>query len=237
MKLSIVIPCYNEEHNISTLLERISNLQKYSEIEFVLVDNGSTDNTGILLEQAAIKYSNIRKVKVLKNKGYGYGIKCGIKECSGDFIGWTHADSQVNPEDVLIAYNYIEKEDFSNIFFKGIRNNLKRSVTERFFTFMMQRIVSNILKMKMIDINGQPNVYPRKMKDLIMNAPDDVMIEIYCYYIALQLGLKETRKIVKFGKRLSGKSHLAPNLISRIKTSFSVIKYSKALKDRDALYV
>ena len=230
MKLSIVIPCYNEEGNIGILRGRIAELQEFHDIEFVLVDNGSSDGTSAMIDEAAAKYENIRKAVVVKNKGYGYGIKHGISECSGDYIGWTHADAQVDPRDVLKAYECIRENSSQKIFYKGNRETAQRSLSERFLTFMMGKIVSHILGVRMLDINGQPNVYPNEMRDTILNAPDDVMIEIYCYYMALKQGLKEERGTVMFGKRNAGMSKLAPSLRARLKTGIATIKYSMRLK-------
>ena len=228
--MSIVIPCYNEEGNIQHLVEKISAMQKYEDVEFILVDNGSSDNTGSLLERASEEHPNIRKAAVIKNIGYGNGIKCGIKEAQGDFVGWTHADAQVDPEDVLVAYRQIEENGSQDKFFKGIRDKSGRSLLDRLFTRFMGIFVSNILGTKMFDINGQPNVYPGHMREAILQAPDDVMIEVYSYYIALRTGLEEKRYPVTFGKRLSGKSRLAPNLVAKLRTSLATIQYALALR-------
>ena len=90
MKYSIVIPCYNEEDNLPNLIKSISEFAKGKELEFVLVENGSKDNSFALMKNLTHDKDFIKIVKVEVNQGYGYGLHQGIKSASGDFIGWIH---------------------------------------------------------------------------------------------------------------------------------------------------
>lgn len=92
MKMSIVIPCYNEEENIPIILDKFDNILTNEDIEIILVNNGSTDNSDEVLKRLLPKYLFARTVLVPINKGYGYGIFQGLKEAKGDFLGWMHAD-------------------------------------------------------------------------------------------------------------------------------------------------
>ena len=101
MKFSIIVPCYNEEKNIPLILEKFNNVIKNEEIEVILVNNGSTDNSAKIFENLLPKFSFARTVLVPVNQGYGYGILQGLKE---DFLGWTDADMQTDPKDVKKSY-------------------------------------------------------------------------------------------------------------------------------------
>ena len=92
MKLSIVVPCYNEKENLPLLLERFNEVIKGRDMEVILVDNGSSDGSAHVLKELLPRYSFARTVAVSVNQGYGYGILQGLKECRGEDIGWTHAD-------------------------------------------------------------------------------------------------------------------------------------------------
>ena len=72
MKLSIIIPCYNESKNIPLILSRFDEVIKRQDIEAVLVNNGSTDNSKEVLDELLPKYPFARTVNVPENKGYGY---------------------------------------------------------------------------------------------------------------------------------------------------------------------
>ena len=231
VKLSIVIPCYNEQDSLPEVIEKIGKLQSYEDIEFVLVENGSTDKSKEIISQAISTYSNIRMVTVLNNKGYGYGIKMGVITCQGQFVGWTHADLQVDPTDILTAYHELKENNFAqDTFLKGIREKCNRTMTERILTWLMGKWLSRTLGVKMYDINGQPNIYPSVLKKMIIKAPNDVMIEAYSYYMALKLGLTEKRFKVKLEKRKFGNSRLLPGFKARIRTIKRTIMYTRKLR-------
>ena len=110
MKLSIVVPCYNEEQNIPLILERFNSVINRDDIEVILVNNGSKDNSQNVIDELLPKYKFARTTLVEINQGYGYGILQGLKVTNGEYIGWTHADMQTDPKDVIKALDIIEKE-------------------------------------------------------------------------------------------------------------------------------
>lgn len=136
MKLSIVIPCYNEEKNIPLVLEKLNSVIKRTDVEVILVDNGSTDNSDLVFATLLPKYPFAKKVKVEKNQGYGFGILSGLREAKGEYIGWTHADMQTDPYDSIKALELIEAKGSSkSIFVKGNRKG--RPLFDNFFTIGM----------------------------------------------------------------------------------------------------
>ena len=71
ISLSVVLPCFNEAKSIPGILDRFSEVIDRNDIEVILVDNGSTDNTQEVLEKLLPAYTFARSVSVSKNKGYG----------------------------------------------------------------------------------------------------------------------------------------------------------------------
>lgn len=92
MRLSVIVPCYDEEKSIPLILEKFNGAIEGRDMEVVLVNNGSTDHSAEVLNELLPKYPFARSVLVPVNKGYGYGILQGLKEAKGEFLGWTHAD-------------------------------------------------------------------------------------------------------------------------------------------------
>ena len=136
MKLSIVVPCYNEEKNIPLILDRFKNVICDNDVEVILVNNGSTDNSKDIFEELVPQFDFAKVVTVEVNQGYGFGIVSGLKEANGEFIGYTHADMQTDPADVLKALEIIEKQDDSkNCYIKGDRKG--RPLFDQFFTIGM----------------------------------------------------------------------------------------------------
>ena len=137
MKLSVVVPCYNEAKNIPLILSGFEKVIKRDDIEVVLVNNGSTDDSARVFENLLPDYAFARLVNVVENKGYGFGILAGLEQSGGTYIGWTHADMQTDPADVIKALTIIENGNESeNIYVKGDRKG--RPFFDQFFTSGMR---------------------------------------------------------------------------------------------------
>ena len=164
--LSIIVPCYNEEKNIPLILVKFNEIIDRDDIEVLLVNNGSTDNSKNIMNQLVPNFSFARVVTVENNQGYGFGITSGLKEAKGEFIGYTHADMQTDPADVLKALDIIEKqENPKNCYVKGDRKG--RAIFDQFFTMGMSAFETIYLGKKLWDINAQPNIFHRSFFEKI----------------------------------------------------------------------
>lgn len=227
MKLSIVVPCYNEEQNIPLILKRFGEVIERDDIEVILVDNGSTDGSAQALTRLLPAYSFARTVKVEVNQGYGYGILQGLKECKGEYIGWTHADMQTDPGDILKALSIIEEER-GLVFVKGNRRN--RPFFDVFFTVGMSLFETCYLHKKLYDINAQPNVFPKVFFDGWENPPHDFSLDLYALYMARKKNLKVVRFPVLFPERIYGESKWNTGLKAKWKFIKRTIEFSVNLK-------
>ena len=75
---SLIIPCYNESKNIPLLFDEISNCQKKINFEVIIVNNGSTDKSKIVIDENKYKLNNLNIININNNIGFGNGIKRGI---------------------------------------------------------------------------------------------------------------------------------------------------------------
>lgn len=226
MKLSIVVPCYNEEENIPLILERFGDVIREG-VEVVLVDNGSTDGSAEVLSKLLPRYPFARTVKVPENRGYGYGILQGLKECHGEYIGWTHADMQTDPADVIKALDLIEKEK-GLVFVKGNRKG--RPLFDVFFTLGMSVFETCYLREKLYDINAQPNIFPQVFYQGWENPPHDFSLDLYALYMARKKGLKVVRFAVAFPRRVHGTSKWNTGLAAKWKFIKRTVDFSVKLK-------
>lgn len=98
IRLSVIVPAYNEENTILEVLRRV-NAQTVDGVEFevVVVDDGSSDDTGALLEANPNAYS--RLVRLPSNQGKGAAVKAGLAVASGDFVLFQDADLEYDPAD------------------------------------------------------------------------------------------------------------------------------------------
>ncbi len=229
IKLSVVIPCYNEAENIPLILERFDQVINRKDVEVVLVDNGSTDNSSEVLGRLLPQYSFSRSVFVEVNQGYGYGILQGLKACNGEFLGWTHADMQTDPKDVIKALNIIEENGSSeDLFVKGDRKG--RPLFDNFFTVGMSIFESIYLGERLYEINAQPNIFSRKFYNRWKNPPHDFALDLYVLYMAKVYKQKIYRFDVIFPERVYGVSKWNDGILSKWRFIKRTINFSVNLK-------
>ena len=229
MKFSLVIPCFNEEGTIKLILERTKYIFEMNNIELILVNNGSSDNTKYIIENLKKNYPHVKFINLDKNLGYGGGILEGLKHCDGEIIGWTHADLQTDPLDCIDAFNKFKNvSDKNKLFIKGNRKN--RKLYDQFFTFGMSLFESILLGKFIYDINAQPTIFPRKYYKSWINPPTDFSLDLYSYYLAKKNNFKIKRISVNFDKRISGESKWNTSFISKIRFIYRTIKFSFKLK-------
>ena len=114
MKLSIVVPCYNEEKNVSLFYEEFTKVFKKfkGEYEFVFVNDGSRDNTFSELKKLCdSKSGNIKAINFSRNFGKEAAMYAGLCEASGEYVSIVDADLQQRPEVLLDMYNTLIKDD------------------------------------------------------------------------------------------------------------------------------
>jgi len=217
-KLSIVIPCYNEDKNINPLFEKIKNLLENNNfIEIVIVDNGSTDQTyENVISSDLYNKNKINFLKIDKNLGYGHGIMSGVNISKGQCIGWCHADLQTEPIDVLNAYKKNEEKLMNEKYIiKGLRKN--RNFFDAIFTFGMSLFASLVFQKKINDINAQPKLFNRSFLSYLKDYPRDFSLDLYLLVIAKANKYKIINHEVIMKKRLFGEAKGGGNLKGKIK--------------------
>lgn len=231
--LSLVIPCFDEADNLPLLIKRIdSSFADEREVEVILVDNGSTDESPAILSRLA-GHPIIRSVRVPVNKGYGYGILAGLRAARGGFLGWTHADMQTDPADALLALALIRDSATDRLYVKGRRYG--RPLADLVFTVGMSVFESALLRAPLWDINAQPNFLPRAFFEEVADlAPPDFSLDLYFYHAAVQRGLEVRRFPVQFGPRAHGSSHWNVDFAAKARFIRNTVKFSLELRKRSA---
>tara|TARA_Y100000768_G_scaffold341219_1_gene285557 strand:- start:2179 stop:2883 length:705 start_codon:yes stop_codon:yes gene_type:complete len=229
--IGCIISCYNEEHNIIKLVTNIVELNLDKKINFVLVNNASTDETKKIFKELENKYKDIKFVTNNIDKGWGYGIKFGLKFINTDIVGWTHSDLQYEMKDLSKVLDIINNENLDrnkNFLIKG--NRVKRKFFDKFVSFMMQLLCSLILKKNLKEINAQP-VFINSEQLKKFNLPDGLEMDLYVYYKCIKNNSKIIRMEVIQHERNYGTSSWNSNFLSKIQLAFKFLKHAIDIKN------
>jgi len=118
MKLSVVIPAYNEEESIPETLKSLYNtLQKYGiEHEICVTNDNSKDNTEAVLQALQKEIPTLVYFTNKGPNGFGYAVRYGLERYTGDCVAVMMADMSDDPEDLVKYYNAMLEKDVDAVF-------------------------------------------------------------------------------------------------------------------------
>ena len=152
-ELSIIFPLYNEEKRLKRTFLEILNfkkkINKNKKIEIIFVNDGSSDNSQLLIESFIEKTKTqnffIKIFKLKKNMGKGYAIKHGVKKTSKKWILTTDIDLSVSLNQILEWEKYYPLHSKNIIF--GSRNLSQSKVEKNFFRFVLGNFFTFFVKL------------------------------------------------------------------------------------------
>jgi len=150
IRLSIIIPVYNEIKTIEKLINKILKLNIKKQV--IVVDDGSSDGTQLILKKFKKKIDKL--IVHNKNRGKGAAIKSAQKFVKGKYVGIQDADLEYNPKDLEKIVSEMEKKNFDIIYGSRVLNKSMFKNTQN-FTHVI-RIWGNIFLTKVSNfLNGQ----------------------------------------------------------------------------------
>jgi len=173
VKLSIVIPCYNEERTLRSVVERVravdlSNVEGQDvEREILIVDDCSSDSSRKIMDELAAEYG-CRVFGQPHNMGKGAALRRGFQEAGGDFVIVQDADHEYDPEDypTLLAPLVAGRADVVY----GSRYTARNPQVHRFFHYLVNKfltLMSNVFSN--IHLTDMETCYKLFRRDLIQN--------------------------------------------------------------------
>lgn len=232
MKLSIIVPCYNEADNLPRLLTAFQQtIGGRTDYELVLVNNGSRDRSAEVFRELLPRFPFARVTNVEVNQGYGFGILSGLRSAKGEYLAWTHADLQTDPADVVLGYDLLRKQACpERAFVRGVRRG--RPLVDRVFTAGMSVVASAALGRRLYDINAQPKIFHRALLPHLDRAPWDFSLDLFVLHLAGRLGLDVLELPVDFGRRTHGEAKGGGSLRGKYKLTMRTLTYIFALRKK-----
>ncbi len=202
VKISVVVPLFNEEESLVELYEQLSkavcSLEK--PIEFLFVDDGSTDGSMQVLTELHKKDPQVRVVQFRRNYGKSAALGLGFKEARGELIVTLDADLQDAPHEIPNLVKKLE-EGFDLVSgWKKIRNDpfIKKN-TSKLFNFVTRKMTG----LRIHDMNCGLKVYRREVTDTV-----NVYGQLHRFLpvLAQWQGFKVGEVVVKHNPRKYGKT-------------------------------
>ncbi len=175
MKVSVIIPVYNEERTVLLLLRRVIDTQIPWEKEIIVIDDGSTDRTPRLLENFLKKVRDEVEIKVLhnlRNMGKGYSIKQGLRKCTGDVIIIQDADLEYDPSDYVSLITPIAEGRAKVVYGSRLRNRKNKHYNIIFLAgSLLVTLLTDILYFATLtDQATCYKVFHRELKEILLQA-------------------------------------------------------------------
>ena len=117
MRCSIIVPAYNEEQGIKRCIMEI--MKNVPDVEIIVVNDGSTDNTANIVRELTKRHKNVRLVSYKHNKGKGYALRKGASIAKGKILVTFDADCSVDASEIKKFLHAVEKD--RNVFANGSR--------------------------------------------------------------------------------------------------------------------
>ena len=145
LKISLVVPEYNEEDNIIPLYKRVCEALKNYDFELILVDDGSKDRTFNIIEGIAKTDKRVVGIKLRKNSGQTAALSAGINQAKGEIIVTSDGDLQNDPYDIPILINKIKVDGYDAV--SGWRADRKdpffKRLNSKFANFLRRKLIKD----------------------------------------------------------------------------------------------
>ena len=227
--ISIIYPIYNEQKRLSKTIKDINKFDKSNNSikkEFILVNDGSTDNTLSIIKN---NFNNNERIKIInykKNRGKGYALKLGVAHSKNRWILTTDSDCSVSNFQLnsWIKSNYINNKNFiyfgsRNLSKSVVKKKLTRIIVGKIFIFLSKVLFKINLSDTQCGFKLYKSTYAKKIFKKILT--DGYMHDIEICIIANKLNLKIIELPVKWTHMPDSKINF---FIDSIKIIFNLFK-------------
>lgn len=152
-KLSVVVPCYNEEAALNLFYKEIVKISKkmnYLNFEFIFVDDGSQDKTLEIIKKLNNKDKRVRYVSFSRNFGKEASMYAGLEVSRGDFVTIMDADLQDPPFLLEEMYNIIDSNGYDCVATRRV-NRKGEPIIRSFFARQFYKIINRLSNIEMVD--------------------------------------------------------------------------------------
>lgn len=217
MKLSVIIPVYNEASTLGALLERV--LAVALDKEVIVVDDGSDEATKKLL-QTAVSTSNVHLITHRKNQGKGAAVRTGLEHVTGDVVIIQDADLEYFPEDYQALLDRYQSKNARVVY--GVRDLSERSFLMKYGNHFMTFATNLLFGTRLHDMETCYKLIDRQLMQSLNLNSRGFELEGEITAKILHQGIKIEEAPIRYEHREEGKK-LTP--LDGIPTLMALIKY------------
>ena len=173
-KLSIIVPCYNEEEALPLFYKEITKVIKEIEnieLELLLINDGSKDKTLEEIKKLSNEDARVRYVSFSRNFGKEAAMYCGLKESTGDYIAIMDADLQDPPHLLKEMISILDDGEYDCVGTRRVSRKGEPKIRS-FFARLFYKIMKKISQMDIVDVARDFRLMTRQMADSIIDMPE-----------------------------------------------------------------
>lgn len=202
VSISVFFPCYNEQENVGRTTEKaIVVLEKLNaDFEVIIVDDGSSDDTGRIAAELADKDDRVRVVHHPRNLGYGAALQSGFEAATKELVFYTDGDGQFDISEMPLLLELIGQYDIVSAY----RLDRKDSVMRKINGWCWTKLVCLLFGLRIRDIDCAFKLYKREIFDNIQLSSTGALIDTEILARAARKGYRITQKGVHHYPRTAG---------------------------------
>jgi len=173
-KISLIVPCYNEEQALPFLYKEIVKLtaeMPEQEFEFIFINDGSKDRTLELVKELKLADDRVHYVSFSRNFGKEAGIYAGLQAATGDYVSLLDADLQDPPSLVKEMYDTLKTEDYDCVATRRLDRKGEPPVRS-FFAKQFYKLINKISDTEVVDGARDFRLMTRQMVDAILDMSE-----------------------------------------------------------------
>ena len=172
-KISIIVPCYNEEEVLEIFYNKISEVAKKidADFEFIFIDDGSNDKTLEILKEYSRHDERVRFVSFSRNFGKEAAMYAGLNESTGDYIAILDADLQDPPDLLPEMYETVKSGEYDCVATKR-KTRRGEPILRSFFSRLFYKIINKMSETEIVDGARDYRLMTRRMVDSILEVTE-----------------------------------------------------------------
>jgi polyisoprenyl-phosphate glycosyltransferase len=172
-QVSFIIPLYNEAEVFRELVDRLQAFTASLKVQFeiVLVDDGSSDDTPVMMKSLALTNPHYHCIFLSRNFGHQYAVSAGLRHAEGTEAMMVLDGDLQDPPELFYEFYKFYQEGFDVVY--GVRRKRKESAYKKFSYYVFYRILSRISNTPIFQDTGDFSLISRRVVDIINSMPED----------------------------------------------------------------